>query len=306
MTQEKGIGLPYLCAGFVVVLWSFGSLVGKLLTEAPTPLATLLTLFFTLLTFTIPTLIKGEFKDVLKLCIDKPTALLIAPAGYFIYWVFYFEAFNNLPNASTAMMLNYTWPIFTALFIRLLSGTYGIKTYLNELVGLFLGFAGITVLFISQGISFNEASLYGIVCGLGAGASYGLYGAFASRLSANQGKSFLVLSIVSGFLLSFITSINYLDIIPSLSTRFWITAFASGVILDGIGYYLWIVALRLAGERYIPPGAIVSFGFFLPLTSLPVLRLFFGESEPLNLATLIAALLVVLGSLVCSRKKQAL
>lgn len=277
------IRTPYLFALITILIWSFGGTFLKLILNKNHFLSYNISYFFGALTFLIIGIKEQNgivnFLNSLKQFTVKD--YLFSTTGYFFYYLFYdftFRSFNN--QVSLSMVLNYTWPLFTYIFINFLIIKKKIRfENLFEIIGLLICLLGI--FFLAHEGTFQVSNLsnpLGIFYGLLTGVSYAAFSAYSYNLKIEKITAFMFISIVVALILNIImttstTGIHFDNF--TYQDLFWCIIF--GVLIDGLGYYFWGKAKSMANQRNLDISPITSMTFVLPLFSLLLISLFFDE-----------------------------
>jgi len=295
-----------LLAGITIVVWSFAALMVKLFSTDARFLPLGLTFALSLTAcgaYHIASYPRSWWHRLARL---RVLHFAFGQLGYFGYTVPLVQCFRSFDTASTPTVLNYTWPVFTVLFTnairrRLRSG-YARRV---EAAGVLLGFAAVAVVAtdgrLAGALQMNAG---GVLWGLLAGMSYGVFSAFSSTVPRRSNSAFLVASTLTS-----------LAIVAPLSAMEWrhgaaisgaglAAALYYGAVANGLGYITWTRANRLANEQGIPIASIASLMFVLPITSLMIVSLALGEREFLRPHFALAVLLVTAGSELCRRSER--
>lgn len=230
--------------------------------------------------------------------------------GYFIYWLFFLTCVDYYEGqVSVPLVLNYTWPFFTGLFTIIFykREKFGLQFILSAL----LGILGVVMLFSKGDISSLNLgqSMIGLLFGLLAGISYGLFSAFSSTIKTErENLQFLFIgTFLSGILLLCFSVYRYGPTTFELSEFDWIIAFANGLILDSLGYYLWTTANRRAAEFNVEISTVTSIVNFLPILSILLVSIVFVDerTEIFRLYFISALALVFLSSYIGNMSANA-
>jgi drug/metabolite transporter (DMT)-like permease len=286
---------PILLAIFTLILWSFGSLLSRLVAIQSQFVLLSISFLFSFLTLLLYLINSKQFSVSYfrKIPIGY---LIIGPLGYFVYSVAITQSSRAFQGISETTILNNTWPIFTVLFSELVFNK-SIKpkmTRFFEGVGIIFGLLSIIALVTKGDLSAIKLDPLGILWGLLAGFSYGLFGAYSGTIEKEQQKVFLFVSISISLLLLSIPAALEIGKINGLTFKDIFIAFAMGCLLDELGYILWTRAIWLSKESKIRISKVASMMFFLPFTNLLIVRIFFQEdqlSQPFFIASLIMILI---------------
>jgi len=287
---------PRLLAVSTIILWSFGSLLSRLIAIQSEFTLLAISFFFTFLTILIYLVSSrnfsfSQFRNV------RPGFWLIGPLGYFVYSVAYIQSSRTFDSISETTILNSTWPIFTVIFSDLFF--HKIKrsrtTLWLDVLGIGLGFTAIIVLVTGGNFAAIQLDPKGIFWGLLAGVTYGLFGAYSGSIHNDEDqKIFLFISISISLLLILIPAAIELQQLKRLSLLDIAAAFGLGALLDGLGYIYWTRAIQLSKKNNTRISTIASLMFILPFINLYIVRLTLRESQlsqPFFIASLILLLI---------------
>jgi drug/metabolite transporter (DMT)-like permease len=289
---------PTLLTLTTILLWSFGSLVARLV--AMQSAFVLLSISFL---FSFATIIGYLlFTRQISLSWFKHIPLMhlfIAPLGYFVYSVAINQSSRAFDSISETTLLNNTWPIFTVLFSEILSSQVKSKwTRILETAGILLGFFSLITLVTGGNFNSIQLNLPGVLWGLLAGVSYGFFSAYSGTLTEVEQKRFLLVAITISLLLILPFTAFEVGKIAPLTVIDLLAAFTMGALLDGVGYILWTRAIRISRERESRIAAIASLMFLLPFLNLIWVRLFLKETQFTQSHFLISLTLLVISNLV--------
>ena len=295
---------PTALTAVTVALWSTGAVLGKLLSESSGYLELVLGFLIAAATIVIirMTLLRRRFPR--KLFTVRTIAVGIV--GYGLYWICYFKCFRLSDSASLPVLFNYTWPIFTVIFSHMMnSGSESpARVKLIELGGMALGLAGIWFA-VSSGTEQFTPQLAGVIgWGLAAGASYGLFSAFSATIAKEDQLDFLLLAIVASSLFLLPFSFDEFGKIYQLTLRDLGLIALFGVGSEALGSLFWLQANRQARELNIDISRAASLIFFLPLLSLVIISIVFGERDLFRPGFFIGCLFVTGCVAVCNRARE--
>lgn len=279
-----------------ILLWSFGSLLSRLVAIQSQFVLLSLSFFFSFSIMLIHVLISKEI--TLASFRKIPAAyFLIGPLGYFVYSVAITQSSRAFDSISETTILNNTWPVFTVLFANM----FFVKTKKSrsilgiEGLGIFMSFLSIVILVSGGNFASLQLEIGGILWGLLAGITYGLFSAYSGLINRDEQKVFLLTAIALSLLLISVPAIIESRHTDPLTVLDIIVAFSMGALLDGLGYILWTSAIRLSKERKIRVSSIASLMFFLPFINLAIVRFILDEQQ-LNQPYFILSLLLILAS----------
>ena len=297
---------PRVLAVITVLIWSTGQTLGKILSSATAFSLFALSTAFALVTFTFYALATEGKGWIIRLRNIDRKFILFGLLGYFFYWLGVSECYRSYATVSEPGVLNYTWPLFTALFTELFFRTHKhVKSkavYLVEGTGILLGFLS-TLLMVTEGhiLSFNITNGRGLAWGLFAGASYGLYSAFSSTVEKDKQLTFLITSAGLGVIGLGLLSVFQASSLSGLTIPRLLAVVALGCVVDGFGYIVWTRTNRGARELGVSIASITSIVYVLPVLSLIVLSISFRESRILQPYFILVLVLLVSGSFLCQQ-----
>lgn len=205
----------------------------------------------------------------------------------FLYYLLLFKAYDLLP-AQQAQTLNYTWAItLTLLSVPLLGQTLRRR----DGVAIILGYLGALVIATKGDIfALHFDNPLGVGLALLSTLVWAGYWILNTR---NQGDP--IVSLLLGFIISlpFILLATWLLADFKLTAwQGWLGAIYVGIIEMGVGFVLWLMAMRHATNT----ASISNLIFISPFASLVLLNLLIGEAihpaTPIGLALIVAALLI--------------
>lgn len=277
-----------------IFLWSFGSLLSRLVAIQSQFVLLSLSFFFSFIIMLFYMILSKDIS--LASFRNIPAAyFIIGSLGYFVYSVAITQSSRSFNSISETTILNNTWPVFTVLiadffFTRAKKNTL---TRGVEGLGIFLSFLSVVILVSGGNFSSLQLDVRGILWGLLAGVSYGLFGAYSGTKNELEQKIFLFTAIsVSVLLISIPAAIESRYTNP-LTVQDIAVAFSMGALLDGLGYILWTRAIRLSKERQTRVSSIASLMFFLPFINLAIVHFVLDERvllQPYFIASLILIL----------------
>lgn len=217
---------------------------------------------------------------------------LLGVGGLFGYHALYFAALQTAPPAE-ANLVNYLWP----LLIVLLSAPLAPK---NEkatlgwphLLGALLGFAGVALLALGRGVSFESGYLLGYMLALGCAFAWSLYSVLSRRFGETPTDAVASFCAVTS-LLSLLCHLLFERTAWPATPAAWLAVLALGLGPTGTAFYLWDHAVKRGDIR-----ALGAFSYATPILSTGLLILC-GLAQP-TVALLIATVLVTAGALLAS------
>ncbi len=305
MGQAKKLALV------TVLTWSSGALLGRLIAARSQFLLLGLSMSCTLLTFVVYRLLLKRSGSAFGPWI-RPRYLFFGLFGYFLYMVSLNNSFRAFDAASEAMVLNYTWPLFTVVFTR---GVFQRRTVagqsrvhgvvLWEALGILLGLGAVAVLATHGDLrSLDLANPAGVLWGLGAGISYGFFSGYSSTVPREEHGAFLFSAIAASWLLMSLVSLLELELITQLTARDVAVVLVQGGLNNGVGYITWTRANRLAQEQGLRIASVASLTFALPLLNLVWIATILRETTLWQPYFIISLGLVVASYLLCQNAER--
>jgi drug/metabolite transporter (DMT)-like permease len=305
MGQAKRLAL------ITVLIWSSGALLGRLIAARSQFLLLGLSTSCTLLTFVGYRLLLRRSGGASGPWI-RPRYLFFGLFGYFLYMVSLNKSFRAFDAASEAMVLNYTWPLFTVVFTR---GVFQRRTVagqprahgaaLWEALGILLGLGAVAVLATQGDLrSLDLANPAGILWGLGAGISYGFFSGYSSTVPREEHGAFLFSAIAASWLLMSLVSLLELDLVAQLTARDVAVVLVQGGLNNGVGYITWTRANRLAQEQGLRIASVASLTFALPLLNSVWIALILREATLWQPYFVLSLILIVASYLLCQNAER--
>jgi len=213
-------------------------------------------------------------------------SLLLGLLNPFLYYLILFKAYDLLP-AQQAQPINYTWALTLALLsVPLLGQRIGG----GDLIGLFLGYAGV-VLISTQGqlLDLKFSSPLGVGLALASTVIWALYWIYNTRNRRSP-----VVSLFQSFACGLIPIGIYFLALGEFRLPGWqglLGAAYVGAFEMSITFILWLSALRLSENT----AKVSSLIFLSPPLSLIFIHFFVGET--ITVATIFGLGLILLGLL---------
>lgn len=299
--------LPLLVSLTLLIL-SFGGYIGRLISVHSQFMLVTLSFFFTACTLGFYFLV-GRGRGRPRPGIRWRWGFLIwGPMGYFMNMIANTQSFRAFGRASETVVLNYTWPVFTVLFSRTLfsdqerppSG----MAVVFEGVSLLLGLFSVTLLATEGDVTgFHITNLPGLLWGLAAGASYGLFSAFSATVTEKQQPTFLLTAIGSSLLFVLPLGLMEWELAARISPADIGAALAMGFLVNGVSYITWTSALHRARQQGVSTAKIVAPMFLVPLLSLVVVSVLLGEGKIGQPYFLLSLLFSISGSVLAQRSE---
>jgi drug/metabolite transporter (DMT)-like permease len=293
------------------LLWAFGAVGGKIMAIHSGAVLFLLSVFCTFVTFQVGSrLSTGRWVAVSPRELIAPIGI-VSSLGYGWYWLFYGASFRHTPVAALSAALNYTWPLFTAVFssIAFSSGESAGHPAQKavRLFGMMLGAVAVSLVLFSCGTgSLTGLPWLGIVFGLAAGAAYGFYSAYSGTIAAEDQFRFLVLSSLSGMIVLLPFALPELSSLQNVPGSSFAVTILFGIFMDGVGYFVWTRAVAEARRQTIPIEKVTSIIYVLPVLSVLITQSMFPAAEVHVLLGLAGIALLTCSSFFCQRPEIVL
>ena len=295
---------PHIYALATVVLWSFFTPLVKLVSIKSQFLFITMSFFFTFLTFLFAMALTQRQRLIRQLKALTLRHYVFGLFGYFLYWLALIQCFREFSSASGSTVLNYTWPIFTVFFTEFIfrKRSKPILHRVIEWLGVFMGFIAVAVLATRGNLALFEIThIRGLIWGLAAGATYGLYGAYSGTVPKELHGAFLLVSAGISFLAMLPFGLYEAGLLREITLQDFLVVAILGSVFDGGGYFLWTSANRTAREYDVDISTVGSIIFFLPILSVITISLFFKETEIFKPYFGVTLFLLISGSILCQR-----
>lgn len=299
---------PKILVLLTILFWSLCILLTRIVSQEVPLLNMSVLLFFTFLFFLVYNIFYYKKLLLRKILHIKLAFFLFGLFGFFLYYLGLVESFSSFNSASETAILNYTFPIFTIIFTDVLFNSPYPRTFIVSL----MEYSGVIIGFISVIISATHGKLIplqvtnikGILWGLLAGSSYGVFSAYSSGVSQEDQPIFLLSAAFGSFIFSLFVSMDQLHLLTKLSPTNYLLQAILAFIVNGLGYITWIRAQRLANILCIPISSIASLMFVLPLIALTMISLFLKETELFKPYFFISVLLLLISTYLCQKSKS--
>lgn len=301
---------PRALAWTTVLLWAFGAVGGKIMAIHSGAALFLLSVFCTFVTFEVGSrLSTGKWVSVSPRELIAPIGI-VSSLGYGWYWLFYGASFRHSPVAALSAALNYTWPLFTAVFSSMVfssgvSGGFPAQKAVR-LLGMFLGAIAVSLVLFSCGGAVSELPWLGIIFGLAAGAAYGFYSAYSGTVTAESQFRFLVLSSLSGMIVLLPFALPEISSLQKVPGSGFAVTILFGILMDGIGYFVWTRAVAEARRQEFPIEKVTSIIYVLPVLSVIITQAIFPAAEVHIALGLAGIALLTFSSFFCQRPEIVL
>lgn len=209
-----------LCAA---LLWSFGGLLIKWIDWPPLAVAGGRGLFAALFLYAIHRNLRFTW-----------SALQISAAIAYALCTFTFVVATKLTTAANAILLQYTAPIWVALFA---ASFLGERTKRSDWVAIAITFVGMALFFAD---SLQISSLLGNLVGVAAGISF----AAMTLLMRKQRQGSVTESIIVGNLIAAAIGLPAIAAAPPLDSGGWFALAVLGIVQLGVSYALYARAIR--------------------------------------------------------------
>ena len=218
---------------------------------------------------------------------------LVGVGGLFGYHALYFAALQLAPPAE-ANLVNYLWPLLIVLLSAPLAAENERgRLAWTHLVGAALGFAGVLLLALGRGVSFQGDHALGYVLALGCAFTWSIYSVLSRRLGETPTDAIASFCAASA-LLSLACHLLFERTVWPVSPTAWLAVVALGLGPAGAAFYLWDHAVKRGDIR-----ALGALSYATPILSTALL-IAFGLAAPTG-TLIVAALLVTGGAVLASR-----
>jgi drug/metabolite transporter (DMT)-like permease len=240
----------YLFLLFVILLWAATPLlVTELARTLPTFEITFLATGFAVLAFAVLISARGSWprfrtyrrRDVLVMT-------LMGASGIFPYTTLYYLAFALAPGAAGEInIINYIWPVWILILSPLLLAE---PLTGRKLLGIFLSFCGVYVI-VSGGrfIRFDPA-LWPAYASAGCGAFFwGLFSVLGKRKHFELLSAMLIYNLAAWACFGVLCFATVRFVSPG--AKEWLLLACLGGLVNGAGYFFWLLSLRLGDTAKI-------------------------------------------------------
>ena len=208
--------------------------------------------------------------------------------GLFVYNALYFYGLSQL-SSQEACILNYLWPIMLVLFSCIILRE---KVTFMKVFAILCSFIGIIILSMGTGTAGSGNAVLGIAACIAAAACYGLFCVLNKKAEYDQGIAMMInwfVAAVGAMILGLVTE----TWVPIRGTQ-WIGMLWFGIIVNGVGYLWWALALNEAEDS----AKIANLAYLVPFLSLIVSAILVGEK--LELRAVVALIFIIGGILLQS------
>ena len=291
MEHPSGQRKYYAFALVTVLLWSTSATAVKSLTEGLSSLCVLgYSSLFAAVFLLLLLVLRGQTGLLRRYGPGTYGALAgLGFLGMFLYSALYYTGIERL-SAQEACILNYLWPVMIVLFSCLILKE---PLTVRKTAAIVLSFSGVLVIALFDLIA-GGGTLSGDYLGMGAcvlaAVCYGLFCVLHKKLDLDQTVGQIVfwgVTCLCAFALCAVRGELVLPALPQWGGIAWL-----GVMVDGLPYLLWAVALNGAEDT----ARIANLAYLIPILSVTLSAVMLGESLPP--AYLIALGLILAGILV--------
>jgi drug/metabolite transporter (DMT)-like permease len=300
------VNSPRALTLLTVLLWSTGATLGRLISLHSSFPLFVLAFTCTLLTLAVWSARTDSHSWRAKLGAVVPSYLLFGSLGYLLYWVGVTESYRAYGSVAEPIVLNYMWPIFTAVFtesfFRVRVAAKPRAVYAVEIAGLSLAFLS-TLVMVTRGslMSLQIPNASGLCWGLFGAACYGLFSAYSGTVPREQQLIFLMSSAAVGIAGMVLLSLWQLETVTRVSFTDLLVVVTLGAGIDGLGYVIWTRVNRLVSQSGAGIASVTSLVYLLPMTSLCVASVAFREATVLRPYFLVVVALLAAGSWLCGQ-----
>ena len=267
-------------AVLTVLIWStMASAVKALLSDIPNMQALSVSSIFSFL-FLLVVNIKNRKIKTLNVYTAKDILIMcgLGFLGLFLYSAFYYYGLSVL-TAQEACILNYLWPIMLVVFSCILLKE---KLTVMKAIAMLCSFFGIVILSLGGGSTPSASTLFGMIACILAAVCYGLFSVLNKKADYDQNISMMYIWLTTAvFAAAF--GLCTETWIPIRGVQ-WLGILWLGVIVDGLAYLLWALALNGSKNTAV----IANSAYLTPFLSLIVSAVFLKENlQPKALLALV-------------------
>ncbi len=267
-------------AVLTVLIWStMASVVKAILSDIPNMQALSVSSVFSFLFLLIVNLKNGKIRTLKAYTVKDVSVMCgLGFLGLFLYSALYYYGLSVL-TAQEACILNYLWPIMLVVFSCILLKE---KLTVMKAVAMLCSFFGIVVLSLGGGSAPSTGAVFGMLSCILAAVCYGLFSILNKKANYDQNVSMMFIWLTTAICAA----------VFGLCTEKWIPIHGSqwlgilwlGVIVDGLAYLLWALALNSSKNTAV----IANLAYLTPFLSLIVSAVFLKETlQPKALLALI-------------------
>jgi len=249
----------YLHIGLASILWGSNGVIVNLVELHPTTITFFRVLIGGLTLIIVSILVKGL--ETLRVN-GFFKRLVILGALLAAGWYFLFQAMKLIPIGA-AVLINYLAPVFVAVLAPSV-----LHERLEKKIAIAIVLSILGVFLISyQGLGSGELNILGIIFGLLAAMSYGVFVIYSKQTLVKL--SYYTVAMYSYLVSALILSPSLLLIKSPLSPNSLILLFLMGVLNTGVAVTLYLKGLRslkaqeAATITYLEPLSAIIFGYFM-------------------------------------------
>ncbi len=267
-------------AVLTVLIWStMASVVKAILSDIPNMQTLSVSSVFSFLFLLIVNLKSGKIKT-LKAYTAKDISVMCSLGflGLFLYSALYYYGLSVL-TAQEACILNYLWPIMLVVFSCILLKE---KLTVMKAVAMLCSFFGIVILSLGGGSTPSIGAALGMISCILAAVCYGLFSVLNKKANYDQNVSMMFIWLTTAICAAVfgLCTENWAPIHGAQ----WLGILWLGVIVDGLAYLLWALALNSSKNTAV----IANLAYLTPFLSLIVSAVFLKETlQPKALLALI-------------------
>lgn len=278
----------YLLAGMAILFWGSSASVGTLMVSS---LSTISVVFFGSLTAAVFLflfcLFTGRLKFLRALSLKELVHLgLLGLLGMLAVNLFYYNGLSQL-KAQQAFIINYLWPILIVLFSCLLLGE---RMTAQKGLALALSFFGVVIVATEGNLTgLGRVSLPGVLSCVADAVCYALFSVFNVKVTCDK---FVAMTVYYGATtLAAFPLLLAEGPIPVLSLSQWGGLLWIGVLINGLGYTTWAIAMDIGDTAKLS-----NLAYLTPFVSL--VYIFLLLHEPIGWASFVGLFFIVSGVLV--------
>ena len=203
--------------------------------------------------------------------------------GMFLYSATYHLGLSQL-SSQEACVLNYLWPAMLVIFSTIL-----LKEHLTAkiIAAMLCSFAGVVVLSLGGG-SGSGNRILGIAGCILAAVFYGLFSVLNKKWDYDQKLSMMLIWFTTFICASLVCTVTK-QWVP-IPLKSWIGIIWIGVMIDGMAYLFWALAIRGTGNT----ASVANLAYLTPFLSLLVSAALLNEGiKP----RAVAALILIIGGI---------
>lgn len=209
--------------------------------------------------------------------------ILLGFIGIFLYLALYYYGITVM-SSSVACIINYLWPMMIVLFsVPLLKE----KLTAKKIISLVTSLCGVAVIALFSSDGNVKNSFAGIISCVLCAVCYGIFSVLNKKKNYNQSIVMAVVWLVSA-VCALVLSLTTENIVK-LNLQQWLGLAYLGIIVDGLAYLLWALALNGAKNTAL----ISNIAYLTPFLSLIFSAIFLKEK--IEIYSLLALVLIIGG-----------